>query len=541
MVSGASTADLALILLDARGGIVDQSRRHASLSALLGIKHVVACVNKMDLVDWDEDRFREIETEFGELAERLDIPDARVIPIAALHGDNVVDRSDDSPWYDGPLLLEHLEQVEVRADPTRDALRLPVQWTIRPRGGKDDERTYAGQLAGGTLAVGDAVTVLPAGAETTIAAIETFEGARDDAVPPLSVAVRLADDLDVGRGDLICSPEHAPVAAREIDATVAWMGEAELRAGARYALKHTTRTVRATVQAVHSKLDMTTLEDRPAPARLKLNDIGRVTLRTSAPVLADHYADNRVTGAFILIDEHTNDTVGAGMVEETREREPAEQARRDVTWHDSELERDRRWEALGHRGATVWLTGLPASGKSTIAAALERRLVEDGRPAYLLDGDNVRHGLSDDLGFEPGERSEHIRRVAHVARLLADAGVVAVVSLVSPMEADRRLARELHDAAGLDFHEVFVSTPRVEECERRDPKGLYARARAGKLPGFTGVDAPYEAPAAAGLPVRHRERGRRRRRRAAARGAPRRVTDRTQNRCRGGRARASST
>src|SRR5215213_1038060 len=225
MVSGASTADLALILLDARGGIVDQSRRHASLSALLGIKHVVACVNKMDLVEWDEGRFREIESDFGALAERLDIPDTRVIPIAALHGDNVVDRSEASPWYDGPLLLEHLEQVEVRADPTRDALRLPVQWTIRPRGGRDDERTYAGQLAGGTLAVGDAVTVLPAGAQTTIAAIETFDGAREEAVPPLSIAVRLADDLDVGRGDLICSPQQAPVAAREIDATVAWMGE----------------------------------------------------------------------------------------------------------------------------------------------------------------------------------------------------------------------------------------------------------------------------------------------------------------------------
>ena len=380
--------------------------------------------------------------------------------------------------------------------------------------------------------------VLPAGAETTIAAIETFEGTLDDAVPPLSVAVRLADDLDVGRGDLICSPEHAPVAAREIDATVAWMGEAELRAGARYALKHTTRTVRATVQAVHSKLDMTTLEDRPAPARLKLNDIGRVTLRTSAPVLADHYADNRVTGAFILIDEHTNDTVGAGMVEETREREPAEQARRDVTWHDSELERDSRWEALGHRGATVWLTGLPASGKSTIAAALERRLVEDGRPAYLLDGDNVRHGLSDDLGFEPGERSEHIRRVAHVARLLADAGVVAVVSLVSPMEADRKLARELHDAAGLDFHEVFVSTP-VEECERRDPKGLYARARAGKLPGFTGVDAPYEEPEHPDFEFdTASEDGDDAVERLLER-APRRVTDRTQKRCLGGRAGAS--
>jgi bifunctional enzyme CysN/CysC len=312
--------------------------------------------------------------------------------------------------------------------------------------------------------------------------------------------VRLEDDLDVGRGDLISAPDGAPVAARELDATVAWMGDAELRPGARYALKHTTRTVRATVQAVHGRLDMTTLEDKPAPGRLELNDIGRITLRTSAPVLADRYADNRITGAFILIDEHTNDTVGAGMIEEARERHPVAAGRRDVTWHDSDLDREQRWGALETRGATVWLTGLPASGKSTIAVALERKLVEAGRPAYLLDGDNVRHGLSDDLGFEPGDRSEHIRRVAHVARLLADAGVVAVVSLVSPMAADRKLARELHDAAGLDFHEVFVSTS-AEECERRDPKGLYAKARAGKLPGFTGVDAPYEPPEDADLEV----------------------------------------
>ncbi|MDP9133872.1 MAG: adenylyl-sulfate kinase, partial [Actinomycetota bacterium] len=365
--------------------------------------------------------------------------------------------------------------------------------TIRPRGSQDDERRYAGQLAGGALSPGDEVVVMPAGAHSTIADIRTYDGPLEQGVSPLSVSVRLADDLDVGRGDLICAPETQPLAARELDATVAWLGDAELRAGARYALKHTTSTVRATVQAVHARLDMTTLDERPAPARLELNDIGRVTLRTSAPVLADRYAENRITGAFILIDEHTNDTVGAGMIDDARERHPPSAGRRDVTWHASELDRERRWEALGTRGATVWLTGLPASGKSTLAVALERRLVESARPAYLLDGDNVRHGLSDDLGFDPGDRSEHIRRVAHVARLLADAGVVAVVSLVSPMEADRRLARELHDAADLDFHEVHVSTS-LEECERRDPKGLYARARAGKLSGFTGVDAPYETP-----------------------------------------------
>src|SRR3954454_12926656 len=439
MVSGASTAELGLILIDARNGIVDQSRRHACLSALLGIQHLVACVNKMDLVDWDEDRFREVETEFRELAERLEVPDATVIPIAALHGDNVVDRSDAAPWYDGPPLLEHLETVEVRPDPTRDALRLPVQQTIRPRGGRGDERVYAGQLAGGALAAGDEVVMMPSGSRTTVKEVRTYDGPLDPAVSPLSVSVRLADDLDVGRGDLICDPEAAPVAARELDATVAWMGDAELRPGARYALKHTTRTVRATVQAVHGRLDMTTLEEKPAPGRLQLNDIGRLTLRTSGPVLADRYADNRTTGAFILIDEHTNDTVGAGMVKEARERKPPEAGRRDVTWHDSKLEREQRWHALETRGATVWLTGLPASGKSTIAAELERRLVESGQPAYLLDGDNVRHGISGDLGFSPADRAENARRVAGVARLFADSGTVALVSLVSPYAEDRAL------------------------------------------------------------------------------------------------------
>ena len=399
---------------------------------------------------------------------------------------------------------------------------------------------YAGQLAGGTLAAGDEVMVLPSGTRTTVTAIATHDGPLDPAVPPLSVSVRLADDLDVGRGDLICSPDDAPVAARELDATVAWLGDAELRPGARYALKHTTRTVRATVQAVHARLDMTTLDERPAPARLELNDIGRVTLRTSAPVLADRYADNRVTGR-VHPHRRAHQRHGRRRHDRGGARARAARGRRAATSPGTtpSSSASSRWEALGHRGATVWLTGLPASGKSTIAAALERRLVESGRPAYLLDGDNVRHGLSDDLGFEPGDRSEHIRRVAHVARLFADAGVVAVVSLVSPTEADRQLARELHDAAGLDFHEVFVSTP-VEECERRDPKGLYAKARAGKLPGFTGVDAPYESPEEPEFEFDTSARGRRGRGRAHPRRA-RRVTHRTQEWCRGPARRASSS
>jgi bifunctional enzyme CysN/CysC len=492
MFTGASTADVAVVLVDARHGVVTQTRRHAHISALLGIRHVVACVNKMDLADWSEERYAEVARDACGLAARLGIDDVAVIPISALHGDNVVERSERTPWYDGLPLLAHLETVDVSADRDIDHVRLPVQWVGRPADGR--RRVYGGQLASGTLQAGDEVLLVPAGTTTSVVAVDTLDAEVEAAVPPLSVSVELADDLDVGRGDVLASPEDPPVAARELEATVCWMTEEPLRPGARYALKHTTRTVRATVQAIHDRVDAETLETEPEPAELGLNDIGRVALRTSAPVVADPYAANRVTGAFILIDEHTNDTVGAGLVVEARAARAVEDAPpRDVTWHPSALERDHRWASLGQCGATVWLTGLPASGKSTIAVGLERALVASGRAAYLLDGDNVRHGLSDDLGFAPGDRAEHIRRVGHVARLMADAGVVAVVSLVSPLAADREVPRQLHEAAGLPFVEVHVDTP-LEECERRDPKGLYARARAGELQGFTGVDAPYQAP-----------------------------------------------
>ena len=332
----------------------------------------------MDLVGWDEPRFRAIEAEFADLAKRLDVSDATAIPIAALHGDNVVEPSAASPWYDGPPLLEHLEQVEVLPPAEHDALRLPVQWVIRPADG--DGRLYAGQVAAGVLRPGDEVAVLPRGTRTTVATVETFDGPLQAAAPPQSVAVRLAEDIDVGRGDLICTPDSLPPNARELEATICWMGDAPLRPGARYALKHTTRSVRATVQSLIAKLDITTLDAQQEPAEPALNDIGRVTLRTSAPIFADPYAANRVTGAFILVDEHGNDTVAAGLVRSARELPPPPARRRDVTWHDSGLDRDRRWRALGHGGATVWLTGLPASGKSTIAVALERRLVGPAVP-----------------------------------------------------------------------------------------------------------------------------------------------------------------
>ncbi|MEA2310135.1 MAG: bifunctional enzyme CysN/CysC [Solirubrobacteraceae bacterium] len=493
MVTGASTAEAALVLVDARNGIVEQSRRHASIAALLGIRHVVACVNKMDLVEWDGARFAEIAGEFAALAARLGIPDARAIPMSALNGDNVVERSASAPWYDGPALLETLEGLDVAHDRALDALRLPVQLAIRTA----DFRGYAGKLEGGVLREGDEVVLLPAGEFTRVVRIETPAGRAEAAGPPQSVTVQLADELDVARGDMLCSPGSPPAVARHLEATVCWMAEAPLRAGTRYELKHTTRRVRATVEHVFSRVDMATLEDVPDPGALELNDIGRVRLRTSAPVLADPYARNRATGAFVLIDEATFDTVGAGMVVVASEEAgaPFGPHSPDVVWHAPPLPRRERWGLLGVRGATVWLTGLPGAGKSTIGEELERRLIAAGRPAYLLDGENLRHGLSADLGFSAADRHEHARRVASVARILADTGNVAIVGLVSPMAADRAWARELHESADLDFLEAWVDTP-LEECERRDPAGLYARARAGELPGFTGVDAPYEIPEA---------------------------------------------
>jgi bifunctional enzyme CysN/CysC len=492
MVTGASTAHAALVLVDARSGIVEQSRRHASIASLLGIRHLIACVNKMDLLDFDEDRFREIESAFATMAQRLGIDDARAIPMSALEGDNVVDASARTPWFGAPPLLEQLEQLEVAEDSDPTGARFPVQLTIRDT----DYRGYAGRVAGGTLRVGDEVVVLPAGERSTIARIDTPRGPVETVEPPLSATVVLADELDVGRGDMICGPASPPAVARHIEATVCWMAEAPLRAGARYELKHTTRRVRATIEEIQSRVDMATLDTVEDPGELVLNDIGQVRLRTTAPLLADPYGRNRVSGAFILVDETTFDTVGAGMIATASEEagRPPGPHSPDVVWHDPPMPRRERWNILGVRGATVWLTGLPGAGKSTIGEELERRLIAAGRPAYLLDGENLRHGLSADLGFSDADRQEHARRAANVASILADTGNIAIVALVSPMAADRAYARELHEQADLPFIEAWVDTP-LEVCEQRDPAGLYRRAWAGELTGFTGVDAPYEEPA----------------------------------------------
>ena len=495
MFTGASNAHVAILLVDARAGVLRQTLRHARIAKLLGIKHFAAAVNKIDLVDFDQARFDAVHDELGQVAARLGAVDLTVIPLAAKHGDNVVNRSEHTPWYEGPTLLEYLEGIELSApQPEPAKLRLPIQWVSRPTA--EQRRRYTGRLSAGTLQVGDTVLSLPAGTSSTVTAVDTLDDDRATAVAPLSVSIELADDIDVGRGDvLVSSAEDAslPVLARELDATVCWFAETPLRAGDRLALKQGTRTVRATVQALHTRLDPETLDDIDQPVELVLNDIGAVTLRTSSTVVADPYRDNRESGAFILIDETSNDTVGAGTITEPREVKLGTHSRSDIRWHHSSLDRSYRWARTGQRGATIWFTGLPASGKSTLAVAVERALVESGQVAYLLDGDNIRHGLSDDLGFSAGDRAENIRRVGHLARLLADSGVVALASLVSPLKSDRDTARELSTVAKLPFIEVYVSTPR-SECERRDPKGLYARAKAGELRGLTGVDAPYEPP-----------------------------------------------
>jgi bifunctional enzyme CysN/CysC len=322
--------------------------------------------------------------------------------------------------------------------------------------------------------------------------VDSFDGPLAEACAPMSIALRLEDDLDISRGDMICRPHNRPTVDRHIEAIVCWMADDPVVAGRRYAIKHTTRTARAIVEEVRYRIDVNSLHrDENAP-RLELNDIGRIRLRTSVPLIFDEYRRNRTTGSFILIDESTNGTVAAGMIIEAH-IDRAEGKLGDVTWDARHLERGARWALTGQRGATVWLTGLPASGKSTIAGALEERLARDGYRAYRLDGDNLRHGLNNDLGFEPGDRTENIRRVAHVASLFADAGTIAIVSVISPYAEDRSLARSVHERSDLEFVEVFVDTP-LEECERRDPKGLYARARGGVIRGFTGVDAPYERP-----------------------------------------------
>ena len=481
MVTGASTVDLAVILIDARKGVLTQTRRHSYLVALLGIRHIVLAVNKLDLVGYSQAVFDQIESDYRAFAAEIGLHDITAIPLSALRGDNVTELSANTPWFAGPTLIGHLEGVEIHHSAAGGPFRLPVQWVNRPN---LDFRGFSGTIAGGAVRVGDPIRVLPSGRESTVERIVMFDGDLDEAAAGQSVTITLADEVDVSRGDVLAATDAPPAVADQFEAHIVWMSEDAMLAGRPYLLKLGTRTVGATLAQPKYKVNVNTL-DRTAARTLELNEIGVANLSVDRPIAFDPYVDNRDMGGFILIDRFTNNTVGAGMLHFALRRAD------NVHWQSVEVDQTARAFQKGQRPAVVWFTGLSGAGKSTIANLVERKLHAMGLHTYLLDGDNLRHGLNKDLGFTATDRVENVRRTAEVAALMADAGLIVLVALISPYRAERRLARELSGTEA--FLEVFVDTP-LEEAEARDRKGLYSKARRGELPNFTGVDHPYEPP-----------------------------------------------
>ncbi len=481
MVTGASTADLAVILIDARKGVLTQTRRHSFLVSLLGIRRIVLAVNKMDLVGYSQEVFETILQEYHDFAGQIGLTDITAIPLSAVYGDNILEAGSHMPWYHGPTLMGHLETVEVgEALPTRP-FRLPVQWVNRP---DHTFRGFAGLIASGSVHPGDRIRVLPSGRESQVARIVTADGDLEVAVAGQSVTLTLTSEIDVSRGDVLAAGEAPPEVADQFEATVIWMHDEPLLQGRSYLMKIGTRTVSATIAPLKYKINVNTLE-HTAAERLELNDIGvcEVTLDRAVPF--EPYAEDPTLGGFILIDRFTNNTLGAGLLHFALRRS------QNVHWQALDVNQQVRAQLKGQKACVLWLTGLSGAGKSTIANRVEKRLLSLGRHTYLLDGDNVRHGLNKDLGFTAQDRVENIRRVAEVAKLMVDAGLIVLVSFISPYRAERRMARELF-AAG-EFLEVYVDTP-LAEAERRDVKGLYQKARRGELKNFTGIDAPYETP-----------------------------------------------
>ena len=481
MVTGASTADLAVILIDARKGVLTQTRRHSYLAALLGIRHIVVAVNKMDLVDYSRDIFDKIERDFREFAGQIKLDAITCIPVSAVVGDNVTTRSARTAWYAGKSLLEHLETVDVPDPAAGAAFRMPVQWVNRPN---PEFRGFAGLIAGGAVRRGDSLRVLPSGRTTTVARVFTGEGEASVGLAGQSVTLTLADEIDVSRGDVLAAAGAPPAVANQFEATIIWMHDEPLLQGRAYLLKVGTKTVTATVAPIKYRVNVNTLEHLAAK-KLELNDIGVCGLELNSPIAFEPYRDSRVLGGFILIDRLTNNTVGAGLLHFALRRA------QNVHWQALDVNKGARARLSRQRPCILWFTGLSGAGKSTIANLVEKQLHADGRQTYLLDGDNVRHGLNKDLGFTDQDRVENIRRVAEVARLMVDAGLIVLVSFISPFRSERRMARALV-AAG-EFIEVFVDTP-LALAEARDAKGLYKKARRGELKNFTGIDSPYEAP-----------------------------------------------
>ena len=492
MATGASNAELAVLLVDARKGLTEQTRRHAAIVSLLGIRHVVLAVNKIDLVEFSEARFREIEAAFTAFATPLAFHSVVPIPVSARLGDNVAIRGKRTPWYAGPTLLGHLETVETDLEAVGAPLRFPVQWVNRPDG---EFRGFTGTVASGRVAVGDKLVVAGSGRASTVARIVSFDGDLPSAAAGRSVTLTLADEVDVIRGDLLADPRRRPVVTRRLAADLVWMDETPATPGKRFLLKIGTATVPATLSRISDTLDVESLRRAPA-GDLALNAIGRVEIEANQPVAFDPYAENRQTGAFILIDRSTLRTAAAGMVVESLDVAP------DVHRHAETVTPALRAEIKAQHPLVVWLTGLPGSGKSTIANIVERKLVALGRQTMLLDGDNLRQGLNADLGFDPAGRSENVRRVGEVAKLMADAGLIVIVALVSPFQADRTRAAALLPEGR--FLEIFVDAP-IEVCRQRDPKGLYEKADRGKVVNLTGRDQPYEVPEDPALVLRTAE------------------------------------
>jgi bifunctional enzyme CysN/CysC len=481
MVTGASTADLAVILVDSRKRVLTQTKRHSYLVSLLGIRRVVLAVNKMDLVGYSRQVYSEIEHDYRAFASRIGLEDVACIPMSAVHGDNVVDPSPNMPWYEGPALMRYLENVPVGDDLASRPFRLPVQWVNRPNA---DFRGFTGLIASGAVSVADAVRVLPSGRQTRVARILAGGEDVETAVAGESVMITLADEIDVSRGDVVAAAAAPPAVADQFEATIVWMHDRPMLQGRSYLMKIGARTVTATVAPLKYRVNINTLE-HAAAKKLELNDIGVCAMELSQPVVFEPYAENRDLGGFILIDRVTNTTVGAGLLHFALRRSD------NVHWQALDVNKQARAELNGQKPCLIWLTGLSGAGKSTIANLLEKRLHGLGRHTYLLDGDNVRHGLNKDLGFTEADRVENIRRVAEVARLMVDAGLIVIVSFISPFRAERQMARGLVDQA--EFLEVFVDAP-LSVAEARDPKGLYKKARRGDLKNFTGVDSPYETP-----------------------------------------------
>ena len=481
MATGASNADLALLLVDARKGLLSQTRRHSFILSLIGVKHVVLVVNKIDLMDYSQEVFERIEAEFRAFAEPLGFASLAAVPVSALKGDNIISHSDHTPWYSGAPLLPYLEEIVIDEDRTQAPFRFPVQWVNRPN---LDFRGFSGTVASGSVKVGDEVLVAASRKPARIARIVTMDGDLDEAIAGQAVTLVLDREIDVSRGDVLTHSGHTPEFSNQFQAEMVWMAEEPAYSGRSYLLKIGSQTVPATITDLKHRTNVNTLE-KSAAKRLDLNEVGTVTIATDKPIAFDPYSTNGVTGGFILIDRMQNHTLGAGTIAFGLQRA------RNLTYQSFDVNREVRARIKGQEPQIIWFTGLSGSGKSTVANLLEKRLTAEGRHAYILDGDNVRHGLNKDLGFTEAARVENIRRVAEVARLMADAGLIVLVSFISPFANERRIAREI--AGDIRFIEAYVNTP-LEVCEARDPKGLYARARAGQLTNFTGIDSPFEAP-----------------------------------------------